>query len=190
MFAEGNDRIRYTTPPLVTSALKLARRYKTREHYEDNWSSQSSSLYKFMHNALSVLYTRVNGAAPLCLRLFLACGAVSDQTGFEEVSYEFFAQAFTVYEESISDSRAQFQAVCVIAGALHTSRGFSKENYDTLITKCALHGSKLLKKPDQCRAVYLASHLWWCTEIPSRGEEDGKSVCYLGISPRLAFCRD
>ncbi|KAI9755500.1 MAG: Vacuolar protein sorting-associated protein 35 [Lichina confinis] len=176
VFAEGNDRIRYTTPPLVTSALKLARRYKTREHYEDNWSSQSSSLYKFMHNALSVLYTRVNGAAPLCLRLFLACGAVSDQTGFEEVSYEFFAQAFTVYEESISDSRAQFQAVCVIAGALHTSRGFSKENYDTLITKCALHGSKLLKKPDQCRAVYLASHLWWCTEIPSRGEEDGKSL--------------
>ncbi len=129
-----------------------------------------------MHNALSVLYTRVNGAAGLCLRLFLACGQVSDQTGFEEVSYEFFAQAFTIYEESISDSRAQFQAVCVIAGALHATRGFSKENYDTLITKCALHGSKLLKKPDQCRAVYLASHLWWSTEIPGRGEEDSKAV--------------
>lgn len=88
-----------------------------------------------------------------------------------------------MYEEAISDSRAQFQAVCVIANALHSTRNFSKENYDTLITKCAQYGSKLLKKPDQCRAVYLASHLWWAVEIPARGEgeetklyRDGKRV--------------
>jgi len=87
------------------------------------------------------------------------------------MAYEFFAQAFTVYEESVSDSRAQFQAVCVIAQALSRARNFSKENYDTLITKCALHGSKLLKKPDQCRAVYLASHLWWAVE---RGGDEGE----------------
>ncbi|KAI9851019.1 MAG: Vacuolar protein sorting-associated protein 35 [Thelocarpon superellum] len=175
-YGEGNERIRFTTPALITAALKLARRYKTREHYDDNWSSQSSALYKFMHNSLSALYTRVNGAADLSLRLFIECGQVADQTGFEEVSYEFFAQAFTIYEEAISDSRAQFQAVCVIAGALHSTRAFGKENYDTLITKCALHGSKLLKKPDQCRAVYLASHLWWAVEIPGRGDEDSKTL--------------
>ncbi len=179
MFAEGNERIKYTTPPLITQGLRLARRYKRREHYDDSWAAQSSALYKFLHGALSALYARVAGAAPLCLRLFLACAQVADQTGFEGVSYEFFAQAFTVYEEAVSDSRAQFQAVCVIAGALHATRGFGRENYDTLITKCALHGSKLLKKPDQCRAVYLASHLWWATEIPARGEEDSKNV---GIS--------
>ena len=175
-FAEGNERIKYTTPALLTSSLKLARKYKSREHYEDNWSSQSSALYKFMHNSISALYTRVNGAADLCLRLFISCGQIADQTGFEEVAYEFFAQAFTIYEEAVSDSRSQFQAVCIIAGALHGTRSFTKENYDTLITKCALHGSKLLKKPDQCRAVYLASHLWWAVEIPSKGEEDSKNV--------------
>lgn len=76
----------------------------------------------------------------------------------------------------MSDSRAQFQAVCCIASALHTTRNFGKENYDTLITKCALHGSKLLKKPDQCRAVCAASHLWWVTETRGRGEEDVKDV--------------
>ncbi|KAI9797585.1 MAG: hypothetical protein M1825_005967 [Sarcosagium campestre] len=175
-FAEGNERIKYTTPALITACLKLARRLKKREHFDDNWSSQSSSLYKTMHAALSALYTRVNGVAELSLRLFLICGQVADQTGFEEVSYEFFTQAFTIYEEAISDSRAQFQAVCVIAGSLHGSRAFSKENYDTLITKCALHSSKLLKKPDQCRAVYLASHLWWAVEISARGEEDGSEL--------------
>ncbi|KAL2022830.1 hypothetical protein VTK56DRAFT_4361 [Thermocarpiscus australiensis] len=184
-YAEGNERIRVTTPPLITAGLKLARRFKTREHYDDNWSSQSSALFKFLHSAISTLYTRVNGSgiAELSLRLFCSCGQVADQTGFEEVAYEFFAQAFTVYEEAISDSKAQFQAVCVIASALHRTRNFGKENYDTLITKCAQHASKLLRKPDQCRAVYLASHLWWATPIAANGEteetelyRDGKRV--------------
>lgn len=185
-YAEGNERIRTTTPPLITAGMKLARRFKAREHYDDNWSTQSSALYKFMHSALSQLYARVNGAgaSELALRLFCACGQTADQTGHEEVAYEFFAQAFTVYEEAVSDSKAQFQAVCVVSSALHQTRNFGKENYDTLITKCAQHASKLLRKPDQCRAVYLASHLWWATPIAANGEEDEKNVscrpCFNG----------
>ncbi|KAJ5808226.1 hypothetical protein N7474_009495 [Penicillium riverlandense] len=176
-YNDGNERIRYTTPAIVTASIRLARKLKSREHYDDNWQSQSSALYRFMHQCINNLYQRVNpGCADLSLRLFVMCGEVADQTGFEEVSYEFFAQAFTIYEDAISDSRAQFQAVCILAAALHGTRGFSKENYDTLITKAALHGSKLLKKPDQCRAVYLASHLWWIVENPQRGEEDPKNL--------------
>jgi vacuolar protein sorting-associated protein 35 len=177
-YSDGNERIRTTTPPLITAGLKLARRFKTREHYDDNWSTQSSALFKFLHAAISTLYARVNGAgaAELALRLFCSCGQVADATGFEEVAYEFFAQAFTVYEEAISDSKAQFQAVCVISTALHQTRNFGKENYDTLITKCAQHASKLLRKPDQCRAVYLASHLWWATPIAANGETEETEV--------------
>ncbi|EWC47353.1 hypothetical protein DRE_00321 [Drechslerella stenobrocha 248] len=175
-FVEGGDRVKHTTPAMITACVKLARRFKTREHFDDDWQSKSQLLYKFAHQMLSTLYNRV-GCADLCLRLFVMCGQIADQgESFEEAAYEFFAQAFTIYEEAISDSRAQFQAVCIIAGALHSTRNFSKENYDTLITKCALHGSKLLKKPDQCRAVYLASHLWWAVEIPARDEEDGKPL--------------
>ncbi|KAI2733274.1 hypothetical protein CBS147332_289 [Penicillium roqueforti] len=175
--ADGNERIRYTTPAIITASVRLARKLKSREHYDDNWQSQSSALYRFMHQSINNLYQRVNpGCADLSLRLFVMCGEIADQTGFEEVSYEFFAQAFTIYEDAISDSRAQFQAVCIISGALHGSRGFSKENYDTLITKAALHGSKLLKKPDQCRAVYLASHLWWVVENPQREEDEPKGL--------------
>ncbi|KAH8895791.1 vacuolar protein sorting-associated protein 35 [Thozetella sp. PMI_491] len=184
-YSEGNERIRTTLPPLITAGLKLARRFKAREHLDDNWSTQSSALFKFLHSAVSTLYTRVNGAgaAELALRLFCSCGQIADSTGFEEVAYEFFAQAFTVYEEAVSDSKAQFQAVCVIATALHQTRNFGRENYDTLITKCAQHASKLLRKPDQCRAVYLASHLWWATPMLGNGEteetelyRDGKRV--------------
>ncbi|EEQ83864.1 hypothetical protein RJZ56_002094 [Blastomyces dermatitidis] len=176
-YSEGNERTRYTTPAIITSSLKLARKYKLREHYDDNWQAQSSTLYRFMHQCISNLYQRVNsGCAELSLRLFVLCGQVADQAGFEEFSYEFFAQAFTIYEDSISDSRAQFQAVCILASALHGTRGFGKENYDTLITKAALHGSKLLKKPDQCRAVYLASHLWWAVENQQQEGEDAKDL--------------
>ena len=179
-YEAGNERIRYTTPAIIGSCMKLARKFKQREHFEDNWQTQSTILYKFMHQTLTQLYTRVNpSSAELCLRLFVDCGKIADQCNFEEYAYEFFAQAFTIYEDSISDSRAQFQAVCILAGALHQSRKFGKENYDTLITKAALHGSKLLKKPDQCRAVYLASHLWWAIEIPGRDEEGGKEVSHL-----------
>ncbi|CAM1507426.1 Fc.00g070670.m01.CDS01 [Cosmosporella sp. VM-42] len=184
-YSDGNERIRTTTPPLMTACMKLAKKFKDREHFEDNWETQSNALFKFMHSALSTLYTRVNGAgaAEMALRLFCSAGQTADMTGFEEVAYEFFAQAFTVYEEAVSDSKAQFQAVCVIATALHQTRNFGKENYDTLITKCAQHGSKLLRKPDQCRAVYLASHLWWANPITTNGEgedtdlyRDGKRV--------------
>ncbi|KAL1895109.1 retromer complex subunit Vps35 [Ceratocystis pirilliformis] len=173
-YSEGNERIRTTTPPLITACMKLARRFKTKEHLAENWETQSNALYKFMHSAISTLYTRVNGvgAAELALRLFCVAGQTADGTNFEEVAYEFFAQAFTVYEEAITDSKAQFQAVAVIASALHTTRNFGRENYDTLITKCAQHGSKLLRKPDQCRAVYLASHLWWATPNVANGESE------------------
>lgn len=186
--AEGNERTKYTTPALLTQSLKLARSFKRREHLSsDDYAAQSSQLFKFMHTMLSSLYTRVSasGVPDLVLRLFVSCGQVAAQCENEDVSYEYFAQAFTVYEESISDSRSQFQAICIIAGALTgCSEKFGRENFDTLITKCALHGSKLLKKPDQCRAVYLASHLWWAVEKGERTEEaeGGKEV---GARPLL-----
>lgn len=182
-FAQGNERIKYTSPAILTASLRLARRYKAREHLQDDWSTQSAALYKFCHSLISTLYTRVSNpaVADVAMRLFLASATTADSCCFEDVAYEFFAQAFTVYEESISDSRAQFQAVCVFAQALSRTRTFGKENYDTLITKCALHGSKLLKKPDQCRAVYLASHLWWAVDKSTGAEDgekkDGKEVC-------------
>lgn len=90
------------------------------------------------------------------------------------MAYEFAVQAFTIYEESISESRAQLQAITLIIGTLQTARVFGTDNYDTLITKAALHGAKLLKKGQQATAVALASHLWWQTEAVGRVGRDDK----------------
>lgn len=53
------------------------------------------------------------------------------------------------------------QAITLIIGTLGGAKVFGADNYDTLITKAALHGAKLLKKSHQATAVGLASHLWW-----------------------------
>ena len=103
-------------------------------------------------------------------------------------------QAFSVYEESISESRAQLQAITTIIGTLQGATVFGKENYDTLCTKASLHAAKLLKKPHQSVAVQIASHLWWQAgrdpvEIPVVKSPDASnssptsSQSDLGIEP-------
>ena len=164
-FVDGGERIKFTLPPLITSAIKLARRYKLRESKEPNWETKMLTLYKFIHQVISILYNKVE-SSDICLRLFLLAAQSADESGFEELAYEFYVQSFTIYEESISESRAQLHAIGLIISTLQTARVFGTDNYDTLITKAALHGAKLLKKPHQAAAVMMASHLWWQTEVP------------------------
>lgn len=112
-------------------------------------------------------------APSIALRLFLLAAQIADECGFEDLTYDFYVQAFTVYEDSISESRAQLQAITLIIGTLAGAKVFGVDNYDTLITKAALHGAKLLKKSHQATAVGLASHLWWQEAIsPTEAEAD------------------
>jgi len=108
----------------------------------------------------SILSTQIE-APTIALRLFLLAAQVADECGFEDLTYDFYVQAFSVYEDNISESRAQLQAITLIIGTLAGAKVFGVDNYDTLITKAALHGAKLLKKSHQATAVGLASHLWW-----------------------------
>ncbi|ORZ25801.1 vacuolar protein sorting-associated protein 35 [Absidia repens] len=158
---EGGKRIRYTFPSLISAVLKLSSRYQLHDRKDDIWEKKTSTLYRFIHQVINILYTTCDEAADHCLRFYLMAGQCASHSGFEDLSYDFFVEALKVYEESISDSKAQFQAIVCLIGALRQTNGLSQDNYDTLIIKAALHGSKLLKKPDQCRGVYLASHLWW-----------------------------
>ncbi|GAA6053750.1 hypothetical protein JCM3770_005099 [Rhodotorula araucariae] len=184
-FTEGGERIRWTFPPLIVAAIKLVRRYaraqRTRRSLPpDEWDQRVGAVFKFVHQCASILYNKVE-ASDICLRLYLLALAAADESGHEELAYEFAVQAFTIYEESISESRAQLQAIAAIIGALHTTRVFGDDNYDTLITKAALHGAKLLKKGQQATAVAMASHLWWQTDAPGRDDakppyRDGKRV--------------
>ncbi|KAL7414412.1 vacuolar protein sorting-associated protein 35 [Mrakia frigida] len=174
-FSDGGDRIRYTFPPLITSSIKLASRYRAvEEEQDDAWEAKLATIFKFIHQIISILYHRVE-SSETCLRLFLLAAQIADEAGLEELAYEFYVQAFVIYEESISESRAQLQAITIIIRTLQRARVFGSDNYDTLITKAALHGNRLLKKPMQANAVLYASHLWWQDEVPGRnGRKDNE----------------
>jgi vacuolar protein sorting-associated protein 35 len=171
--------MRYTFPALITSAIKLCRRYKNREHIEADWQTKVATILKFVRQLTSILATQVEAPA-IALRLFLLSAQIADQCGFEDLTYDFYVQAFTVYEDSISESRAQLQAITLIIGTLAGARVFGEDNYDTLITKAALHGAKLLKKSHQAIAVGLASHLWW--QVAPDGEQK-KETSDKAVSP-------
>ncbi|KAJ8925291.1 hypothetical protein NQ315_009120, partial [Exocentrus adspersus] len=139
-----------------------------------------TSARKFCHQTITALVKAE--LAELPLRLFLQGALAIDQIGFENhetVAYEFMSQAFSLYEDEISDSKAQLAAITLIVGSLEQISCFSEENSDPLRTQCALAASKLLKKPDQCRGVATCSHLFWSGKsLASKGEEthDGKHV--------------
>lgn len=73
-------------------------------------------------------------------------------------------QAFILYEDELTDSKAQVRALVSMAGTLLSCEGFDHADYDSLATKTAQYAAKLLKKPDQCRMVTLCSHLFWAPD--------------------------
>lgn len=137
---------------------------------ETDWQTKVATILKFIRQLTSILATQVE-APTIALRLFLLAAQIADECSFEDLTYDFYVQAFTVYEDSISESRAQLQAITLIISTLSGAKVFGVDNYDTLITKAALHGAKLLKKSHQASAVGLASHLWWQEVPPSAGSE-------------------
>ncbi|CAN0473160.1 unnamed protein product, partial [Laminaria digitata] len=118
----------------------------------------SRKAYQFLHEIVTAM-------APLhpwvSLSLFLQCALGADRTGFKAIAYEFFSQAFILYEDELTDSKAQVRALVSMAGTLLSCEGFDPADYDALATKTAQYAAKLLKKPDQCRMVTLCSHLFW-----------------------------
>lgn len=78
-----------------------------------------------------------------------------------------------MYEDEISDSKAQLAAITLIIATIEQMSCFSAENHEPLRTQCALATSKLLKKPDQCRGVSVCSHLFWSGKNQATG---GKEV--------------
>jgi vacuolar protein sorting-associated protein 35 len=71
-----------------------------------------------------------------------------------------FFKAIVLYDEDIATNK--FSAITLIIGTcqkiLHI---FGEENCDSLRQNCVTRAAKLLKKPDQCRAVALCTNLFW-----------------------------
>jgi len=178
--AGGSRRIPYTLPPLVYEAFRLARRYYDARLEDELWEKNCEKIFTFCHQCIAALVKAELAEIPL--RLFLQGALAVSQIPFsihESLAYEFVSQAFTLYEEEISDSKAQFAALTLMAATLEKLDCFSEENSAPVRSKCALLASALLRKPDQCRALILVANLFWTSttkESEGKPMHEGKRV--------------
>ncbi|CAH9067954.1 unnamed protein product [Cuscuta epithymum] len=174
ILAGGPKRLPFTVPPLVFSALKLIRRLQVQDGdiVGEEVPATPKNIFQLLSQTIETL-----SAVPspeMALRLYLQCAEAANDCDLEPVAYEFFTQAFVLYEEEVADSKAQVTAIHLIIGTLQRMNVFGVENRDTLTHKATGYSAKLLKKPDQCRAVYACSHLFWVDE--QDGIKDGERV--------------
>lgn len=188
----------YTYPTLISrilSKLRLVGYYinemKKRKKDISNQELLITSHFKNLSIIIEELYqNHQENHSELILNIYLNAASTADQLKQQSLSYELFNQCFIIYEEnlilssnqykhhinphdSIGGGSLAFQSILSIANKLYTLKSFNKENYESLITKLTLYGSKLLKKQDQCRAVYYCAHLWcWSDYFPNENEDE------------------
>jgi vacuolar protein sorting-associated protein 35 len=171
-------RLKHTIPPLIFCALRLAE--TVRGLGDETANTAAKRVFKFVFENLKTL-AQANYPT-LALRLYLQAVVSAGRCQFEEIAYEFFAQAFALYEEHIPETKAQIQALQLICGTLQSTHFFETENYDRLVGKTAGQSAKLLQKHDQARAVYACSHLFW---KDGSGEVWYHTHFSLSLSPSL-----
>ncbi|KAG0474007.1 hypothetical protein HPP92_015864 [Vanilla planifolia] len=170
----GPKRLAFTVPPLIFSALKLVRSLQGHdgEAVGEDVPTTPKKIFQILNQTIEALSSVPS--SELALRLYLQCAEAANDCDLEPVAYEFFTQAFILYEEEVADSKAQVTAIHLIIGTLQRMNVFGVENRDTLTHKATGYSAKLLKKPDQCRAVYACSHLFWVDD--QDGIKDGERV--------------
>ncbi|GLT34975.1 hypothetical protein SLA2020_094610 [Shorea laevis] len=174
IMAGGVKRLPFTVPPLVFSALRLVRHLQGQdgEIVGEEVPATPKKIFQLLNQTIEALPSVPS--PELALRLYLQCAEAANDCDLEHAAYEFFTQAFILYEEEIADSKAQVTAIHLIIGSLQRMNVFGIENRDTLTHKATGYSARLLKKPDQCRAVYACSHLFWVDD--QDGIKDGERV--------------
>ncbi|GAV56721.1 Vps35 domain-containing protein [Cephalotus follicularis] len=172
IMAGGPRRLSFTVPSLIFSALRLVRQLQSQNgDVAGEVPATPMKIFQFLNQTLEVVSSVPS--PELAIRLYLQCAEAANDCDLEPVAYEFFTQAFILYEEEVADSKAQVTALYLIIGSLQRMNVFGVENRDTLTHKATGYSAKLLKKPDQCRAVYACAHLFW---VDWDGIKDGERV--------------
>jgi len=179
----GPSRMTHTLQSVVTAALGLIPKILDRERRiaeGDDTVGQNAitvkKVFQFVHKTISALVS-ISGEAALRLWLMAAVttDSVQTQTGstgaYEPICYEFLTQALITFEEEVPDSKVQYSSIFVMVGTLQNIACLEEESYDNVCAKICQHGNRILKKPQQCRAIACCAHLFW-----SKGRQDGKRV--------------
>jgi len=118
----------------------------------------------FVHQCIAAL-SDIAGRHEKALKLYLEAAQLAAVANLESIAYEFFERAFTLYEESITDTKKQVNLLFIIIGTLHKVNVFGPESRASLVHKTTGYSARLLKKPDQCVGAYTCAHLFWTDTV-------------------------
>lgn len=121
------------------------------------------------------LYLQIATVADHCAIAAITSGKTEEGPEYSAIAYEIMAQAFLLYEDEVSDSKAQQRSIVSMVGTLLACRTFEKDDYDALVTKTAQYAAKLLKKADQCKTVMLCAHLFYPNADDGYGSDNLKT---------------
>lgn len=172
----AKKRVCYTYPSLVNAVLRLVRKLQLIEHIKTkDQKVKAGRMLTFISGMLSELEQHSFNALK-CFNMNLMGAAIADEVQLVDASYDFFTEALLIYEQFFLDSRSQYQALMGLINKLISAKNMIQtrsESFDKLITRTTIYSSKLLRKTDQCRAVYMSSHLWWIVEDEEENDADG-----------------
>eukprot|EP00002_Diphylleia_rotans_P036214 TRINITY_DN7958_c0_g1_i2.p1 TRINITY_DN7958_c0_g1~~TRINITY_DN7958_c0_g1_i2.p1 ORF type:complete len:763 (-),score=135.17 TRINITY_DN7958_c0_g1_i2:467-2755(-) len=169
----GFSRKTITLPSVFFQVLMLVSRIKEREILGDRVKISSKKALKLVSLVIAPL---LDEDPYICIKFYLEAVIVADRCGFEDSVNELITQIFSIYEERISESKQQYQSVHSMICTFQQLQTMSFSAFDNLITKMTLFAGRLLKKPDQCRAIYLCSHLFWIVSAQKNEFRHGKKV--------------
>ncbi|KAJ3819022.1 vacuolar protein sorting-associated protein 35 [Lentinula raphanica] len=102
---------------------------------ENDWQTKITTIVKSIRQLTTFLANQVE-ASTIAIRLFVLAAHITGEC--EDMTYNLYIQALSVYEDSIEcDSQAQLQAIALIIATLNGEKGFGVDKRDTFITKAA-----------------------------------------------------
>ncbi|CAK9296606.1 unnamed protein product [Gordionus sp. m RMFG-2023] len=198
------SKIKYSIPTIVFGCLSICENLLgsydeggSISNEESHLSAKLLTITKFVHSSIFVMSERelYEQALKLYLQASLAVNSLVANIKakpdlaksfrmeeFESVAYEFMSQSFSIYEDDIADSKTLFTCLNIITSTFSSISCFGAENHESLRRQCFSSASKLLKKPDQARALCLISHVFWSSLISNESDlvpkrvQDGEKV--------------
>ncbi|UJR09635.1 hypothetical protein I4U23_013868 [Adineta vaga] len=173
----GLERMRFTYPPIIMQAYALTFQYKIVREQDEKWEKKCQKLFQLCNQLINVLTKLETPDLPLRLYLqgALAASEIRSENA-ETIAYEFFSQAYTLYEEQAGDTRAQCASLTLLIGTLEKVSCFGEENHSTLRQSLTQAATRLLKRPDQVRTLLLCTHLFWSAQYVNESTQASEQI--------------
>jgi vacuolar protein sorting-associated protein 35 len=175
------SRQRYTLPALSFALMNLVKFiYKNRETTEA-WDKKVRLCLKFCYTHMSSLYDRESSV--FFFKLYLQYAQAAAYSGLVPSAKEAVERALEIYDDDISSAAFQFEVLRVAMSTLralypHFATAQLTDDWQSLATNVVKFGANLIKKADRCRALSMASHLFFIIDesLAENKLQDGPSI--------------